>query len=94
MLYEVITEITLTYHQERRRLLCHYCDYGQTPPDLCPNCGGGNIHPEGIGTERLESELAERFPKARIARMDRDTTTRKGAHQALMERMHRSYNFV
>lgn len=80
-------EITLTFHRHNRLLRCHYCDYQQTPPELCPNCNGGNIHPEGIGTERLESELAERFPEARIARMDRDTTARKGAHQSLMERM-------
>jgi primosomal protein N' (replication factor Y) len=80
-------EITLTFHRQHRLLRCHYCDYQQTPPELCPNCNGGNIHPEGIGTERLESELTERFPAARIARMDRDTTARKGAHQSLMERM-------
>ena len=80
-------EITLTFHRQHRLLRCHYCDYRQTPPELCPTCQGGNIHPEGIGTERLESELAERFPEARIARMDRDTTARKGAHQSLMERM-------
>jgi len=82
-------EITLTYHQERRQLRCHYCDFIQAPPELCPNCRGGNVLPEGVGTERLEIELAERFPEARIARMDRDTTTRKGAHQQLMERMSR-----
>jgi primosomal protein N' (replication factor Y) (superfamily II helicase) len=70
-------------------LRCHYYDYSQTPPELCPSCQGGNIHLEGIGTERLESELAERFPAARIARMDRDTTTCKGVHQSLMERMTR-----
>ncbi|WP_432822684.1 replication restart helicase PriA [Trichloromonas sp.] len=82
-------EITLTFHQERRQLRCHYCDFIQAPPELCPNCNGGNVLPEGVGTERLETELAERFPDARIARMDRDTTTRKGAHQQLMEQMSR-----
>ncbi len=82
-------EITLTFHQERRHLRCHYCDFIQRPPELCPTCQGGNILPEGVGTERLEVELAERFPEARIARMDRDTTSRKGAHQQLMERMSR-----
>ncbi|WP_027715965.1 primosomal protein N' [Desulfuromonas sp. TF] len=82
-------EITLTYHQGRRQLRCHYCDYAETPPEICPQCRGGNIEPEGAGTERLEEELAQLFPAARIARMDRDTTTRKGAHQRLMERMMR-----
>ncbi len=82
-------EITLTYHQQQRHLRCHYCDYTDLPPELCPQCRGGNIHPEGVGTERLEIELAELFPAARLARMDRDTTSRKGAHQQLTDRMAR-----
>jgi primosomal protein N' (replication factor Y) len=80
-------DITLTYHQGRRLLRCHYCDHAEAPPDLCPQCGGGNIEPEGTGTERLEEELGQLFPTARIARMDRDTTSRKGAHQRLVEAM-------
>jgi primosomal protein N' (replication factor Y) len=79
--------ITLTFHRGRRQLRCHYCDYIETPPELCPACRGGAIEPQGAGTERLEEELAALFPAARIARMDRDTTTRKGAHQSLVERM-------
>lgn len=81
-------EITLTYHQGQRLLRCHYCDFAQTPPDTCPSCQG-EVQPEGVGTERLEQDLAERFPQARIARMDRDTTTRKGAHQKLVGQMMR-----
>ena len=80
-------EITLTYHQGARQLRCHYCDYTLAPPELCPHCAGAEIHPEGAGTERLEEELVGLFPAARIARMDRDTTTRKGAHQRLVERV-------
>jgi primosomal protein N' (replication factor Y) len=79
--------ITLTFHRGRRQLRCHYCDYIETPPELCPGCRGGSIEPQGAGTERLEDELAVLFPAARIARMDRDTTARKGAHQSLIERM-------
>jgi primosomal protein N' (replication factor Y) len=79
--------ITLTFHRGRRQLRCHYCDHAEPPPDLCPGCGGGDIAPQGAGTERLEEELALLFPQARIARMDRDTTARKGAHQRLVERM-------
>jgi len=79
--------ITLTYHRGRRQLRCHYCDYLETPPELCPSCQGGAIEPQGAGTERLEEELAVLFPGARIARMDRDTTARKGTHQELVERM-------
>jgi primosomal protein N' (replication factor Y) len=80
-------EITLTYHQGRRLLRCHYCDYQQAPPELCPACLGGNVMPEGVGTERLEESLATLFPLARIGRMDRDTTGRKGAHQELVSAM-------
>lgn len=79
--------ITLTFHRGRRQLRCHYCDYVDFPPDSCPTCRGSAIEPQGAGTERLEEELACRFPAACIARMDRDTTARKGAHQALLERM-------
>ncbi len=78
-------EITLTYHQSARKLLCHYCDYDQTPPDICPRCSGHNLMPEGSGTERLEEDLTARLPDCRIARMDRDTTTAKGAHQRLVD---------
>lgn len=80
-------EITLTFHQREGRLRCHYCDYAEPPVEICPKCEGGNIEPEGAGTERLEQELAELFPEARIARMDRDTTSRKGAHQRLVQQM-------
>ena len=79
--------ITLTYHQHDRQLRCHYCDYAEPPKESCPKCQGLNIEPEGSGTERLEVELAELFPGARIARMDRDTTRRKGAHQKLVQSM-------
>lgn len=79
--------ITLTYHQGVRRLRCHYCDYTEPPPESCPHCQGLDILPEGAGTERLEEELARLLPQARIARMDRDTTARKGAHQAIVEQM-------
>jgi primosomal protein N' (replication factor Y) (superfamily II helicase) len=80
--------ITLTYYRQRRPLLrCHYCDYILPPPDLCPSCQGGNLAAEGAGTERLEEELATLLPGARLARMDRDTTSRKGAHQQLVEGM-------
>jgi len=80
-------EITLTYHQQARHLRCHYCDYAMTPPEVCPRCQGHHLDPEGFGTERLAQEIATLFPEARIARMDRDTTGHKGAHQQLVKRM-------
>lgn len=80
-------EITLTYHQQKRELRCHYCDFSDTVPESCRKCQGLNIEPQGAGTERLEEELEKLFPTARIARMDRDTTSRKGAHQKIMTAM-------
>ncbi|MCF6267786.1 MAG: primosomal protein N' [Desulfuromusa sp.] len=80
-------EITLTYHQRSRELRCHYCDYVDAVPEHCHKCQGLNIEPQGAGTERLEQELEELFPSAMIARMDRDTTSCKGAHQKIMTEM-------
>lgn len=82
-------EISLTYYQAQRRLRCHYCGYLQSPPARCPGCAGHRLEPQGAGTERLEEELREAFPQARIARMDRDTTSRKGAHGDLVGAMER-----
>lgn len=82
-------EISLTYYQAQRRLRCHYCGYLQNPPAHCPSCAGHRLEPQGVGTERLEEELREAFPQARIARMDRDTTSRKGAHGDLVGAMER-----
>ncbi|MDF1580233.1 MAG: primosomal protein N' [Desulfuromonadales bacterium] len=79
--------ITLTYHRQARQLRCHYCDYHQPPIDICPDCQGTELIPDSAGTERLAEELQERFPAARIARMDRDTTTRKGAQAAIVRAM-------
>ncbi len=80
-------EITLTYHQRQRRMVCHYCDYQDQVPDICPACRGERITPQGAGTERLEEDLAELFPAARIVRMDRDTTRTKGSHQRIVNGM-------
>jgi primosomal protein N' (replication factor Y) len=80
-------EITLTYYQNQRQVRCNYCDFSRTPPDICPGCMGSGLTPEGAGTERLEEELAALYPLARIGRMDRDTTVRKGAHQRLVKSM-------
>ena len=80
-------DITLTYSQVQRSLRCHYCDFHQRPPENCERCSGVRLLPEGMGTERLEEEILQNFPTARVARMDRDTTTRKGAHHRLIEQM-------
>lgn len=82
-------DITLTYHASIDKLRCHYCDFLMSRPANCPHCGGNYLREYGHGTERIEEELKELFPGAVIARMDLDTTGRKGAHQEIMEKMER-----
>ncbi|NOY78622.1 MAG: primosomal protein N' [Calditrichaeota bacterium] len=77
-------DITLTYHREGNKLMCHYCNYQKAAPEVCPNCGGVNIRYSGVGTQRVEDELNYFFPKARIVRMDMDTTGKKGAHDQIL----------
>ena len=68
----------MTYHQQDNTLACHYCGQESAVPDVCANCGGPYIHYAGVGTEQLERLLQSLLPKARIARLDRDVTRRRG----------------
>jgi primosomal protein N' (replication factor Y) (superfamily II helicase) len=70
--------ISMTYHQQDNRLACHYCGQERETPSACTNCGGVYIHYAGVGTEQLESILKQLLPGARIARLDRDVTRRRG----------------
>ena len=79
--------VTLTYHQRKKRHICHYCDYSIPAPSLCPECEGGEIGLLGVGTERLEEEVAALFPEARVARMDRDTTSGRGGHSRILKKL-------
>lgn len=76
--------ITLTFHRGSRRLRCHYCNYAMALPERCKTCRGDVLEQSGFGTERLEHELREAFPSARISRVDRDTIRRKGAIAAVL----------
>ena len=76
--------VTLTFHQKWRALRCHYCDHTVAPPPRCASCGEPALEAWGVGTEQLEALLRTRLPGARIARMDRDTTRRKGSQGALL----------
>lgn len=80
-------DISLTYHAHDNNLHCHYCNYSQVKPIICPKCGSKFIKEFGIGTERIEEELKKYFPRASIDRMDVDTTTRKGSHQKILSRL-------
>ena len=73
--------ISLTYHSANHRLMCHYCGYSEPFTDTCPKCSHKNIRYAGFGTQRVEQELKNRFPEARILRMDADTTSAKNAHE-------------
>ena len=75
----------LTLHLRRQRLICHHCGAEQPVPTPCPACGSVDLRPLGLGTERIEQVLTERFPDARLARIDRDSTRRKGSLQGLLE---------
>lgn len=77
-------DIALTYHQKKNRMLCHYCEYSILPTKSCPNCNGNEIQLMGYGTERIEEELIEHFPNANIARMDFDSTRKKGSHEDIL----------
>jgi primosomal protein N' (replication factor Y) len=72
-------DITLTYHKQMSRLVCHYCGYSVSPPELCPNCGYEGIGFSGFGTEKIEKILNERYPGAVIVRMDTDTVKKRTA---------------
>jgi len=76
--------VTLTYHRRDHRLLCHYCNHAQAPPQLCPQCGSEYLYFVGVGAERVEEELHRHFPKARIARMDRDTVTGRRQYERIL----------
>jgi len=77
----------LTYHQKSRKLRCHHCGAENNMPECCPVCQSDNLHPLGEGTERIEASLMQLFPKARIVRIDRDSTRRKGALEAQIKRI-------
>jgi len=79
--------ITLTHHRNPERLICHYCLHKEDPRPDCPRCGGRNLRQRGLGTQQVERLLSERFPAARIARMDFDTTSGKWAHTRILDRV-------
>ena len=81
--------IALTLHQTPPALRCHYCGHEQPVPDICVICGHATQRFRGLGTQQLEHFVGLRYPSARIARMDLDTTTSKWAHHHILERVGR-----
>jgi primosomal protein N' (replication factor Y) len=76
--------VSMTYHQQDNRLACHYCGLEREVPSLCVSCGGPYIHYAGVGTEQLEGILRSFLPKARIARLDRDTARKRGTLRSVL----------
>jgi primosomal protein N' (replication factor Y) len=70
--------VTLTFHLQRKVLRCHYCDFSRHAPEACPSCHAPELERGGIGTEQVEEVLTQFLPQARIARLDRDSISRKG----------------
>ncbi|MGZ8519114.1 MAG: replication restart helicase PriA [Candidatus Binatia bacterium] len=81
--------VTLTLHLRRKLLACHHCDYRRAMSDVCPECKNPSLAPVGTGTEQVEEALRELLPEARVARMDRDTTSKRGSQEALIRRWER-----
>jgi primosomal protein N' (replication factor Y) len=77
----------LVVHRDAGALVCHHCGHTEALRRACPECGNVDLHPLGRGTQRLERALALRFPAARIARIDRDSTRRIGAFAAMREQV-------
>ena len=78
-------DVSLTYHQYNNQLVCHYCGYKEPMVSECPACGSSKIQSTGYGTERLEEEIVEFLPEARVQRMDLDTTRKKNSYQQIID---------
>ncbi len=78
-------EVSLTFHTTKKHLRCHYCGFVKKPPSVCPKCGSAELRMHVFGTQQVQQELQELFPKAVILRMDRDTTSTKGAHNKILK---------
>ncbi len=75
--------VSLTYHASSGSLVCHYCNYEEKPQKVCPQCGSGYLRRLGVGTQQVEKEVLRLFPKARVQRMDSDSTSVRGSHMRI-----------
>ncbi|MGI6435701.1 MAG: replication restart helicase PriA [Syntrophomonadaceae bacterium] len=79
--------VSLTYHRDRASYLCHYCYYSQAAVQLCPSCGKEGLAPLGYGTQKVEEEVKTLFPRARIGRLDVDSSRKAGAQKSILNSM-------
>ena len=77
-------DIPLTYHKSSNTMRCHYCGYAEAILTICPECHSKNINSYGMGTEKLVEYIETNFPKAKVLRMDNDTTSTKGSHEKMI----------
>ena len=77
-------DVSLTLHKNTNTLTCHYCGYTYAVPTHCPSCEGTDLRGRGYGTEKIEDQICEIFPEARVARMDLDTTRSRNAYERLI----------
>ena len=88
-------DIPLTYHKNGNKLNCHYCNYTTYKPNKCPSCSSDAINEFGMGTERLEEEVNKIFDRAKVVRMDIDTTRKKGSHERIINDFrNKKYNIL
>jgi primosomal protein N' (replication factor Y) len=76
--------VTMTWHQVGNNMRCHYCGFTSARNQSCPTCGSEKLFLGGIGTQRVEEELKEAYPMIRVARMDMDTTAKRGAYEKIL----------
>lgn len=79
-------DISLTYHNDKKRLICHYCGHTERPNNICPICGNSEFDKNSIGTQRIQAELENAFPNAKTIRMDFDTTNKKDGHLEIINK--------
>lgn len=77
--------VSLKYHSHSGRLMCHYCGYMQPLSGTCPQCGSSYVKLFGLGTQRAEEEIVKHFPRARVLRMDQDTTVKKFSYRKILD---------
>ncbi|AZQ57928.1 primosomal protein N' [Maribacter sp. MJ134] len=77
-------DVSLTYHQYKKQLRCHYCSHATAIPESCLACGGSDLDTKGFGTEQIEEEVKKLFPKSKVGRMDLDTTRGKYAYEKII----------
>ena len=79
-------DISLTYHKHKNMGTCHYCGYEENISKTCPECGSDYVKPFGIGTEKVEEEIKRLFKNAKVLRMDKDTTSKKGELDNILDK--------